>query len=334
MGFLEILLSGNAIIFYMVVIILAFAIFAVDMVNNEIKERNLENLLYKRLEVDEYLKVVGEFSARSRSKAQITKYNTYKALGLYYKDEKDKALEWLKVVVSDVESSNDIHIKILYTSVIFKILFRIGYNENVEKIYQSKKFIIDEMLKMKEYTSQAHYLLGIYNYEKKEYKIAYEELIEARKTAFNKLDKTMISYQLAKTCLELDKMEEAEREAENVMNTKHSAKNNLFIYDDLDKIIKERRAKTNTISSVDKDLEEERQLEALEKMNKEVEEAIDNPSVTTKEAKGSETDVNVPKKEIDQDVLKLKEEEDLKNQLDQMTQNLHNEMLINNNLNK
>ena len=34
------------------------------------------------------------------------------------------------------------------------------------------------------------------------------------------------------------------------------------------------------------------------KGDKEVEEAIDNPSVTTKEAKGSEIDVNVPKKEI------------------------------------
>ena len=101
------------------------------------------------------------------------------------------------------------------------------------------------------------------------------------------------------------------------------------VLDKLEKIIKERRSQSNNISTVDKDLEEQDRLEALEKMNKEVEEAINNDEI-----KKTEEEVKGVSKEEDADVKKLREEEELKSQLEEMTKNLHNEMLIQNNLNK
>ncbi|MCQ2979183.1 MAG: CDC27 family protein [Clostridia bacterium] len=314
--------SGNAILIYIAIIIIIFIIYALDLINNELRERNLENLLYKKLEVDDYLKVVSEFAAKSRNKTKITKYNIYKAIGLYYKGENDKALEWLKMADSEVQKSEDIYLKILYTSTIIKILFTLGYNDTVEAVFQKNKAIFDRMLPLQTYKFDAYYLLGTHDFLQGNAKEAYEKLQEAKKNAMNKLEKTMASYQLAKICLEISKIEEAELEVENVMNTKRKSKNYLFIYEELEKVIKERRSQTVNISSVDKDLEEEQRQEALEKMNKEVEEAIENEEIKPKE----QTE--------DADVKKLREEEDFQKQLENMTKNLHNEMLVQNNLNK
>ena len=143
--------SGNAILIYIAIIIIIFIIYALDLINNELRERNLENLLYKKLEVDDYLKVVSEFAAKSRNKTKITKYNIYKAIGLYYKGENDKALEWLKMADSEVQKSEDIYLKILYTSTIIKILFTLGYNDTVEAVFQKNKAIFDRMLPLQTY---------------------------------------------------------------------------------------------------------------------------------------------------------------------------------------
>ena len=103
----------------------------------------------------------------------------------------------------------------------------------------------------------------------------------------------------------------------------------------LEKIIKETRSQSINISSVDKDLEEQQRKEALDKMNKEVEEAIlKGDDKDTKEVKTDENGNIVKEKEIDEDVKKLQEEEAFKEELENLTKNLHNEMLVNNNLNK
>lgn len=331
----NILLSEGAIIFYIVVIIGAFILYALDLINNELRERNLESLLFKKFEVDEYIKVVSEYGAKSRNKAKITKYNIYKAQGLYYKGENEKALEWLKVAEPEVEKSEDMYLKMIYASTFFKILFDIGYNDKVEQIYQKNKKIIDKMITSSTNKFDGLYISGLYVKVKGLNKEAYEIFSEAKNYAIHKLQKVMLSFQLAQVCIALSKIEEAEIETENVMNTKKKSKNYLFVYEVLEKIIKETRSQSINISSVDKDLEEQQRKEALDKMNKEVEEAIlKGDDKDTKEVKTDENGNIVKEKEIDEDVKKLQEEEAFKEELENLTKNLHNEMLVNNNLNK
>ena len=56
----NILLSEGAIIFYIVVIIGAFILYALDLINNELRERNLESLLFKKFEVDDIITTSAE----------------------------------------------------------------------------------------------------------------------------------------------------------------------------------------------------------------------------------------------------------------------------------
>ncbi len=326
-------MSDGMVIFYIVLFIGIFAVYALDLLSNELRERNLESLLYKKFEIDEYIKVVGEYGAKSRNKQKITKYNIYKAQGLYYKGEKEKALEWLKIAEPEVQKTDDIYMKIIYSTTIFKILFSIGYNDNIEQIYQNNKKIIDKMLASTSSKYDGLYINGLYEYVKGNEKEAYELFTEAKKNAMNKLQKTMISFELAKLCIKMGKIEEAEIETEIVMNTKKKSKNYLFVYDELEKLVKETRSQSINISSVDKDLEEQHRKEALDKMNKEVEEAINNEGKIAKDVKPDENG-NMPKEEVDEDIKKLQEEEAFKEQLDNLTKNLHEEMLIQNNINK
>lgn len=307
--------SANSVLFMAILLLAVFIFYAVDLVLTEVKERKIYGLLHRKIDIEEYLNEVTELISKSKRPMRIAKYTVYKATGLFYKGENENALEWLQKISQTVENCNDVEVKIVYTMMLFRILFAIGYNEKVDKIFNDKKDILDKMLTIQSYKYEAEYILALYEYKKGNTKVAYKEFHKVKKMPLSRLDRIMTSFQLAKVCLELEKIEEAEEIVEEVMATRKN-RSILYIYDELDAIIKERRNSSNTISSVDKDLEEQYQQEALEKMEKEVEEAI------------KENNDEEEKKKKEQEELEKKKEEQqaLENQINEEFNRLKNDM--------
>ena len=325
-------------IFFVGILLGAFAIYAIDLILNEYNERKIYNTLYRRIEVDEYIDLVSSLIARSKKFARKVRYSIYKAVGLYYKGDNEQALEWLKKVSADIPNIEEKDIKFYYASVLLKILFRMPYSEAIHDQYKANKDVIEQMKNIPSFKFDALYLEGVYKGLKGKYKDAYEQLSSIDKIATNKLDKTMLSFELVKVCIHIDRLEEAELRTEEVMNTKKNSKNNLFVYRELENLAKEQRGSTKTISSVDKDLEEQKQQEALEKLQKEVETAIEEDENKTEEenAIAAVEEANKPeeqKEKTKEDEQKSLEDE-FNKQLSEQTASLYEDMKVSNNVNK
>lgn len=301
----NIIFSANSVLSMAILLLGVFMFYSIDLVLSELKERKIYGLLHRKIDIEEYLDEVTDLISKSKRPIRIAKYTIYKATGLFYKGENENALEWLQKISHIVESSNDSEVKIIYTMILFKILFTIGYNEKVEQIFSDKKDVLDKALSIQTYKYEAEYILALYEYKKGNLKVSYKEFHKVKKLPLSRLDRIMSLFQLAKICLKLNKVEEAEQIVEEVMATRKN-RSLLYIYDELDNIIKERRNSNNTISSVDKDLEEQYQQEALEKMEKEVEEAI--------------------KENDEEEAKKKKQQEELENQINKEFNKLRNDM--------
>lgn len=235
----------------------------------------------------------------------------------------------------DIPTCEDKDVKYYYASVLLKILFRMPFSDAIAEQYKANKDVIEQMKKIPSFKFDALYLEGVYKSQRGKYKDAYEMLSSIDKVAINKLDRIMLSFELIKVCIHIDRLEEAETRTEEVMSTKRNSKNNLFIYGVLEELAKEQRGSTKTISSVDKDLEEQKQQEALEKLQKEVESAIEEDELKSEEEKSiaAVEDAIKPAEKTKEEKQKELEEE-FNKQLNEQTASLYEDMKVSNNVNK
>lgn len=322
-------------VFFVGILLGAFIIFALDLILTEYNERKIYNILYKRMEIEEYIDMVSALIAKSKKVSRKIRYSIYKAIGLYYKGDNEQALEWLKKVSSDIPNCEDKDVKYHYALAVLKILFRMPYSDAIAEQYKANKDVIEQMKNIPTFKFDAFFLEGVYKSRKGKYKEAYEALSSIEKTAINKLDRVMLSFELIKACIHIDRLEEAETRTEEVMNTKKSSKNSLFVYAELEELAKEQRGSTKTISSVDKDLEEQKQQEALEKLQKEVEVAIEETKNKLDEEENIAAVEEATKSDEDKKIDEQKAlEEEFNKQLSEQTASLYEDMKVSNNVNK
>ena len=256
----------------LIIIIVRILMAGIDM----IAERKINILLFEKLDLEAYMKEINNVMNKTKNKNKLCRCYINKAVGMYYRGESLASLEWMKEIKEKMPKQMEVYdIKCTYTLTLFKILLKIGYNEKVEMIYKEKENLINKLASSGEYVNDARFVKGLYLkkinklYESKE---ILEALDKEQKT---KLETLATKFELAMVYNLLDSKTESEKILEEILEQKRRKKNLIYVFDEIEDFYKLERRKSNTRVTIDFDLEETLKKNALAKMNKDVEYAIE-----------------------------------------------------------